>query len=192
MKSRLVLIAGVSLLVGCTASRFDRLFDAGAYPAALDAFAADSSLHDDEHALFRAAVARATPNQPAYDATEARRLLGQLLSRYPNSSYREQATALASSLLSADRLARDASRVEEQLATLRARIMSLEQRVAVQEALHDELTTGALAVRDTLERVQLQLRVREGQLRELQDELRALKQIDLGPIGRDTMPIEPE
>lgn len=185
-RTTLLFIAATLAVAGCASSRFDRLYDAGRYEAAIAEFAADSSLRADERTLFRAAVARATPNHVAYEPAQARALLEELLRRFPGGTYHLQARALATSLASTHQLAADASRIASQLTTLRERIASLEHRVALQEALHDELATGAVALRDTLQRVQLQLRVREGQMRALQEELRGLKQIDLAPIVPDT------
>lgn len=185
-RARLLFVAGALAIAGCASSRFDRFYDAGRYDAAIAEFAADSSLRADERTLFRAAVARATPNHAAHDPAQARALLDDLLHRFPGGTYHLQARALAASLASTHQLAADASRIESQLTALRERIASLEHRVALQEAVHDELATGTVALRDTLQRVQLQLRVREGQMRALQEELRGLKQIDLAPIQPDT------
>ena len=49
--------------------------------------------------------------------------------------------------------------------------------------MHAELANSNVALRDSLERTQRLLRVREGQMRALQDELRALKRIDLAPVA---------
>lgn len=186
MRHALLCVTAVLGLAACASTRFDQLYDAGRYDAAIAEFAADSSLRADERTLFRAAVARATPNHAAYEPAQARALLEDLLRRFPAGAYHLQARALATSLASTHQLATDASRIESQLTALRERIASLEHRVALQEAVHDELATGTVALRDTLQRVQLQLQVREGQMRALQEELRGLKQIDLAPIVPDT------
>ncbi len=181
-----VAVVALTLAAACASTSFDRHFDAGRFDVAVAVFAADSSLHSDERTLFRAALAHATPDQAAYAPERARTLLEELLRRYPSGAYHHQARALAGTLERAQQQESVAARIETELAALRTRLVSLEQRVRVQEALHEELSSGTVALRDTLERVQLRLRVREGQLRALQDELRGLKQIDLGPIAPDT------
>lgn len=171
---------------GCAGSAFDRSFEAGHYDDALARFAADSSLRDEPRALYRAALARATPDQPTYDPAQARLLLEELVRRFPGGAWHRQAVALLNSLQSTERVARDGARVEMQLQNLRDRIVALEQRLARQESLHDSLATGNVALRDSLERAQRRLRVREAQMQALQDELRALKRIDLAPVATDT------
>lgn len=181
---RVLTIAACALAgSACATGTFDRLYEAGRYDEALTVFAADSSLHASERSLFRAALAQATPGQAGYEPGRAQALLWELLRRFPAGEYHLQARALATSLARADS---QQLSVEHEFAAMRARIATLEQRIALQEALHDELSAGTLALRDTLARVQTRLRVRESQLRALQEELRGLKQIDLGPIVPDT------
>src|SRR5690606_41824165 len=61
------------------------------------------------------------------------------------------------------------------LTALRDRIALLEERLAEQESLHAELAGANIALRDSLYRAERVLRVREAQMRALQDDLRALK-----------------
>lgn len=183
---RAAVLGLVFVAAGCAGSAFDRSFEAGHYDDALARFAADPSLRDEPRALYRVALARATPDQPTYDPAQARLLLEDLVRRFPGGAWHRQAVALLNSLQSTERVARDGIRVEMQLRDLRDRIVALEQRLARQEALHDSLATGNVALRDSLERAQRRLRVREAQLQALQDELRALKRIDLAPVATDT------
>lgn len=174
-----ILAVGFVALTGCT-SAFQRSFDAGRYDEAIRYFDADPSLRRDPGALYRAALAYATPDHPAYDVTRARELLADLLATFPGSSHHREAVALFSLLENASRLERDGARVETELNQLRDRIAALEQRLSEQEALHAELAGSNVALRDSLSQAERVLRVREAQMRALQEELRALKSIDLG------------
>lgn len=178
-------ILGVVFVAGCS-SAFERSFDAGNYDEVVARFEADSALHSDPDAVFRAALAYATPDHPSYDPARARDLLDELLRRFPGSSDHRQAVALFSSLESSVRLARDGERIETELHELRGRVAELERRLSEQEVLHAEIANSNVALRDSLARTQRMLRVREGQMRALQDELGALKRIDLAPVTDTT------
>jgi len=183
---RLAMAAFVAVTaVGCS-SAFDRSFNAGRYDEAIRVFAADSALHSQPDALYRAALAYATPDHRAYNPARARDLLASLLQRFPGNSNHREAVALFNLLESSERLERDGVRIESELDGLRQRVIALEQRLAEQEATHIEVATSNAALRDSLDRAQRMLRVREAQMRALQDELRALKEIDLGQIVPDT------
>ncbi len=182
LRGHAAVILSVFFVAGCS-SAFERSFDAGNYDEVVARFEADSTLHGDPDAVFRAALAYATPDHPSYDPARARDLLGDLLRRFPGSSDHRQAVALFSSLESSERLARDGARIETELHALRGRIAELERRLSAQEALHAEVANSNVALRDSLERTQRLLRVREGQMRALQDELGALKRIDLAPVA---------
>ncbi|MHB1168955.1 MAG: tetratricopeptide repeat protein [Longimicrobiales bacterium] len=178
-------ILGVVFVAGCS-SAFERSFDAGNYDEVVARFEADSALHNDPDAMFRAALAYATPDHPSYDPARARDLLDELLRRFPGSSDHREAVALFTSLESSERLARDGERIETELHELRGRVAELERRLSEQEVLHAEIANSNVALRDSLARTQRLLRVREGQMRALQDELGALKRIDLAPVTDTT------
>jgi len=170
---------------GCS-SVFDRSFNAGRYDEAVRAFAADSALHSQPGALYRAALAYATPGHPAHDPARARDLLGSLLQRFPGNRHHREAVAMYNLLESTDRLERDGARIESELDSLRQRVVELERRLTEQEATRIAVASTNVVLRDSLDRAQRMLRVREAQMRALQDELRGLKQIDLGRIAPDT------
>jgi tetratricopeptide (TPR) repeat protein len=189
MSARLRIAAvmlAASVVHGACSSAFDRSFDAGRYDEAIQHFAADSTLRNEPGALYRAALAYATPDHPAYDPERARELLRDLLDRFPGSGEHRHAVALFSLLETSGRLEREGERVQAELQALRQQVATLEQRIAQQEALHADVASSNVALRDSLERAQRVLRVREAQMRALQDELRALKRIDLRPVSADT------
>ncbi len=65
----------------------DRLLS-GDYAGALALFAADSSLHTDEDALYRAGLAAAMSGHPGHDPRRATRLFRQLLELHPDTEHR--------------------------------------------------------------------------------------------------------
>ncbi|NLG61669.1 MAG: hypothetical protein GX539_05445, partial [Candidatus Cloacimonetes bacterium] len=119
--SAVLLAAGLGVAAGCS-SAFERSFNAGRYDEVVRQFVADSALHSDPDALYRAALAYATPDHPEYDVERARELLGELLERYPGRGHHREAVALFSLLENASRLERDGARVESELTALRDRI----------------------------------------------------------------------
>ena len=152
-RGRVAALAACALVAAGCASAFDRSFEAGHYDEVVAQFVADSTLHDDPGALYRAALAYATPDHPSYDPARARALLDELLRRFPGSDDHRQAVALFSSLESSQRLARDGARIETELHELRDRVASLERRLSDQEAVHAELTGSNVALRDSLAQI---------------------------------------
>lgn len=104
----------------CGAKEFDRHFEAGRYAEAAEAFEADSTLHDKERPLFRAAVAHALPGSPAHDPAKARSLLERLLSSHPGTSHRTEATWILALLNYAEEWRRSARRLRTELDQLKA------------------------------------------------------------------------
>lgn len=89
-----VVLAG--LLIGCSSrsNAFHRQFEAGDYHAAMESFRADSSLHDDEEALYRRGLLYTLPSSPFYDPGRARDALRELLERHPDTEHRDEADHL--------------------------------------------------------------------------------------------------
>lgn len=101
-------------------SRFNRLFEEGDYAGVVRAFEADPSLRSSEHALFRAAVAYAVPDQPRHDPNRARQLFGLLLTQYPETAYRDDAVWFRSLMNQEIDLRRRIRDLEEELESLKA------------------------------------------------------------------------
>jgi hypothetical protein len=101
-------------------SRFNRLFEEGDYAGVVRAFEADTSLRSSEHALFRAAVAYAVPDQPRHDPNRARRLFGSLLNQYPETAYRDEAVWFISLMNQEIDLRRQIRDLREELESLKA------------------------------------------------------------------------
>ena len=70
------------------ASSFDERLLAGDYESALAIYAADTTLHADEDATYRAALAAAMSGHPAHDPDRATRLLNRVLESHPDTERR--------------------------------------------------------------------------------------------------------
>lgn len=105
---------------GIDTHEFSRLFREGRYASAIRVFEADPALRESELALFRAGVAYAMPASRAHDPIRARRLFRQLLSRYPDTVYRDAAEWLTALLNREIDLRRTIGELERELEELKA------------------------------------------------------------------------
>jgi two-component system sensor histidine kinase GlrK len=182
--ARPVLAVGALVLAltatGCATSQFDRLLSQERWTDAAQVFAADSSLMNDEGALYRAAMLFSSPGKPTYTPARARTLLQRLLTRYPGGEHAAAAR---------DRLALlDDARLEREAAELRIRdaeahIAALEGEIGQLRARLDSARVEADSMRRANARLEADARDREEQLRSLRLELERLKAIDLKPRG---------
>jgi hypothetical protein len=174
MKIAPFLVAGVLALAvaGCAGNRFDRHFAAGNFQEVARLFEADSSLHADPAALYRAGLAYALPESPVYDPDRALEVFDLLQARHPKHPQREHVAQLQQLLRLADlqqerQLSRDA-----RLRAQQTEIEELKAQLARERQRAETLLT-------TTERLEREARERDARLRALQEELAALKQIDL-------------
>jgi tetratricopeptide (TPR) repeat protein len=179
------LIALVLAPACATSTPFDQHFEANRYEAAVRAFHASPELHDQERALFRAALTYGSPQSPVFDPDSARSLIERLQRLYPNTRYRDEAHRLLVLLTEiqrleerAERYEREVERLTQDLAELRRHIAWLETRVDVRDEMLDVL-------RQVIERLEGEARYKDDRIRALQEELERLKEIDL---GRGTAP----
>lgn len=182
-RRRLLASAGSLLLLflaACATAEFDRFFEEGRFEAAARAFDADSALHEQERALYRAGLVHGLPESPAYEPARAQRELERLLTLYPRTEYREEATRLLSLLLEVARLERT---MEDRMREARSLAGELEAVGARAEELERQLferERDAAVLRRLAERLDAQLREREAEIEDLRRELERLKEIDLG------------
>lgn len=167
-------------LTACATAEFDRYFEEGRFDEAARAFDADSALHEQERALYRAALIHGLPESPAYDPARSRRELERLLTLHPRTEFREEATRMLALLLEVERLQwavedrmREARSLAAELAAAGARADELERQLSERER-------DAAVLRRLAERLEAQLRDREAEIEDLQRELERLKEIDLG------------
>lgn len=162
----------------CAARPFDRLLSEHRWADAAQVFNGDSTLVNDEHALYSAAVLFGSPSRPTYDPERARALLRRLVIAFPNSRYAADAADRLALLDEALRARTGTARVRE----LEARIVELTgQQVRLRAQLDSSQTQGD-AMRRSTARLEVDVRERDEQLLALRLELRRLKAIDLKPL----------
>lgn len=91
---------------GTSQTDFERHLEAGRDSAAAEAFVADSTLHDDSDALFRAGLLFGDPASPAYDPAAARSQFRRLLEAEPSAKWERAARAYLRLYQRVDSLAR--------------------------------------------------------------------------------------
>lgn len=162
------LVLASALALACAhahPSAFDLAFTGGNVQEMARLFDADTSLWHSETALFRTAVARATPGSPVYDLERARAELQAFLTRFPSSPRRSVALSLDGLIA--------------QLEKLSSRSGALSQRVDSLEARADSATARSLEQRRVSLQLQADLRRTQAELQAVQEELERLKAVDL-------------
>lgn len=178
--SYLACVCGIMLAsaVACAPPAFERDLSAKRWNDAARTFAVDSSLLNNEHALYDAGVLFGSPERSTYDPDRSRDLLRRLLSRFPETRYRAAATdrlALIEAVLGV----RDSAAVRERVLT--AKIAGLTADVQRLHASLDSASGQTDASRRIAARLESDLRDRDDQLKALRLELQQLKAIDLKP-----------
>lgn len=154
---------------------FQRYLDEGRWTDAAHAFAADSSLMGDDRALYEAGLLYSSPIRGAYDPEHAQALLRRLLSQFPDTPYRVDASdrlALVDSVLDGGLRAARERDLESRIATLTGQM----QRSRVGR---DSAAARSDTLQRALDRVNADLRDRDEQIKALKLELQRLKAIDL-------------
>jgi signal transduction histidine kinase len=185
MRRTATVLAVVALLgtAGCASTSFDRHVAAGRWAEAAQAFDADSALHADPRAVYRAALIYGSPDLGTYRPDVARQLLERVLQLRPGARDREFALRFIALLDELERLRAESGAREQELrreihrlnteaTEIRAELDELKARVAAKE---EEGT----AMRGLIGRLEMALRDRDQQLRTLREELELLKAIDL-------------
>ena len=162
-------------MTACVRPAFQHYLDEGRWAEAAQAFAADSSLLNDERALYEAGVLYSSPNRGIYDPERARELLRRLVARFPDTRYRVDATdraALLDSVLQARASVGREQELETQITTLTAQMQRL-------RAARDSMAVKGDTLQRAVAALTADLRERDDQLRALRLELARLKAIDL-------------
>lgn len=183
-----VTVASLGLGACASTTPFDQAMDAHRWTEAANRFNADTSLQNDEHALFRAAMLYSFPARDTYDPIRARNLFNKLLELYPSTPNRQIAIDHLALLYELQRVQDKADSQE------RTYQMQITQLAA--DTLRMRKTLDSLSVRLQTEQDQSailhkmtsllenDLRARENQLHDLDAELAQLKAIDLKPSLR--------
>jgi hypothetical protein len=171
-------------MIGCvavacaTATPFDRYLGEGRWADAARVFSADSSLLNDDRALYAAGVLYGSAERPTFDPAIASDLLRRLISRFPQSKYRGDAVDRLALLDQITRARHDAEDRQRQLA---AEIETLTADTRLLRARLDSASLQSDQLRRNTTRLEAELRDRDEQLRTLRRELQRLKEIDLKP-----------
>ena len=184
MTARSLSRSALTALLGCagvacaSATQFDRYLDERRWADAARAFSADSSLLNDDRALYAAGVLYGSPERPTFDPAIASDVLRRLISRFPQSKYRNDA---ASRLALLDQVISARSDAEKRQRELAAEIESLTADTRLLRARLDSVSLQTDQIRRNSTRLEAELRDRDEQLRTLRRELQRLKEIDLKP-----------
>jgi hypothetical protein len=190
VSSRRVVVAAVSsfaaaVVTSCATTQFDRYLSQQRWADAAAALTADSSLLNNEHELYRAGVLFGTPARPTYDPARAHALFAALIARFPQSPYRDDATARLNLIDAVTHANADAAAktrdVESKIAELTAESHALSLRL-------DSAMTQRDSLRGAVVKLEADRRDRDDQIRALRLELQRLKEIDLKPRP----PIKPQ
>ena len=171
-----ILALGLVATTACATTQFDRYLSKQQWADAARVFAADSSLQNDEHALYEAGVLYGSPGRPTFDAERSRVLLRRLISRFPQSKYLSDATDRLALL---DEIARARRESDGHQRELTLQIETLTNETRLLHARLDSLTGQTDQLRRSSARTEAELHDREEQLRALRNELQRLKDIDL-------------
>ena len=185
---RTIVTAGAIVSMwACASSRpFDRLLSEQRWADAARLFASDSTLINDEQALYSAAVLFGSPSKPTYDPARARALFQRLLISFPHSKYVSDAQDRFALLDEALRARTSIARVRE----LEARIAELTAQQVRLRAELDSTQAQSVASRRSAARLEADVRDRDEQLQALRLELKQLKEIDLKPRPAGRRPPE--
>jgi hypothetical protein len=152
------------------------------------AFSSDTSLRNNEQALYRAAVLYGTPSRPTYQPDTARALLSRLLTRFPATMHREDALTRLSLL---DQLVTTQRAAEVREHELEARIDVLVRQTRELRGRADSTSSQSDSLRLAITRLEAERKERDDQIKALRLELQQLKEIDLKPRP-PARPIKPE
>jgi chromosome segregation ATPase len=191
-----VLGLALVLLAGCAAQRADRLFAVGDDAAAIAAYEAllarrAGLTRGDASRLLNLAVAYSRAESPSHDAERAAAVLDRLIVEFPQSVPARQAELMREALAArrqASDLEREVARRDEQLARLRAVLDSVaqaEQRLRSEVESKDEAT---LDLESKVNALTGKARRLTEEITALQDELEAIKRIDLESATRGADP----
>jgi hypothetical protein len=169
---------GCAVVACASATQFDRYMEESRWADAARAFSADSSLLNDDRALYAAGMLYGSPERPTFDAAIASDVLRRLITRFPQSKYRNDATSRLALLDQITRARHDADERQRQLS---AEIEMLTADTRLLRARLDSISLQSDQAKRNTTRLETELRDRDEQLRVLRRELQRLKEIDLKP-----------
>jgi hypothetical protein len=180
MRLRVAMAMTAASFVACArpGAQFDRYLAQQQWDDAAREFTADSALHNNEQALYRAGSLFGTPGRPTYDPARARQLFATLLSRFPETKHHDDARARMQLL---DEIVHAEQAATQHQRNLETRIAGLTREAHDTRARADSATASADSLHAVVSRMETERRDREAQLQALRRELQRLKEIDLKP-----------
>ncbi len=154
MRRCLCLVFAVLLMAGCAVRRADRLFEAGDYEGAIEAYEtmlvrrAELSA-DDAATWMNLALAYAGPESPSHDTTRSEHYLRLLVDLFPRTSQAREASLLLEAVAvrrQAESLQLELANRDEQLVHLRAVLQSVAK---AEHRLRDEVESKDEAAAET-------------------------------------------
>jgi hypothetical protein len=179
-------VAGIAACAHAT--QFDRYFEREQWSDAAKEFSSDTSLRQNEHELYRAALVFGTPGRPTYKPDSARVLLTTLLTRFPATTHRDEAVARLALL---DQLVTSQRAAEARAHDLEVRIDALTKETRELRARADSSAGQSDSLRAAIKTLETERKERDDQLKALRLELQQLKEIDLKPRSPARPPIKP-
>lgn len=107
-------------IAACASTGFHSHLEEQRYERAIQAFEADSALHDREDALYRAGLLYASPGTGTWDPARAVAALDRLLRLHADTDHRPAAERILALLDRLDSLDRTVAELDEQLRGLKA------------------------------------------------------------------------
>ena len=96
------------------------LYEAGDYAATVRFFLADTTLANQDLAVFRAAIASAMPGNDAHDAARALALFNLLIVEFPDSDYLTESRLIINLLETTEALRGENKRLDQELERMKA------------------------------------------------------------------------
>lgn len=184
------------LALGCAVQRADRLFEAGDYAAAINAYETvlvrrTELSSNDAATLMNLALAYAESDSPTHDSTRSEHYLRLLVDLLPRTPQAHEAGFLLEAIAArqrAESLRQDLARSDEQLVHLRTVLQSVAQ---AENRLRDEVESkdeAAANLEGRIARLTRSARTLTEEIAALQEELEAIKRIDLESATRTSDP----
>jgi len=195
MRNTLLLVLAL-VATGCAVQRADRLFQAGDYAGAIDAYEtmlvrrAELSTND-AGTLMNLALAYSESDSPSHDPVQSEKYLRILVDLFPRTAQALEAELLLEAIAArqrADKLSLELARRDEQLVHLRAVLQSVAQ---AETRLRDEVESKdevAADLEGRVARLTRSARTLTEEIAALQAELEAIKRIDLESATRTADP----
>jgi hypothetical protein len=141
----------------------------------------DTSLLHQEEWLLESGLSHAYPQNPAYDPDLARERFARLIELFPRTRHRPMVSYLMPLLEEASRKTDEARRTQKEIQELRQEIAARDAQIRSLEQKADSAALRDDRYRTVIMNLQVQLQDRVRTIRELEDKLKGLVQIDLQP-----------